>query len=417
LDAVGRSTTRKKKSSHGAIPTALVVGASAALGAGIATSQIGTPAASAAAAGIAAAVIGLVASHRFVIASCKAREATANRLVLETQKELREEKADRAARRELDHALDQAEDEEAALVVVRHALSRHFENRPIEVHLVHPVEPVLRVEIALCRPAETVGFKSSPWEPLATRNGATLVYDTTDRVDACPHLRDRAGKPSSAVAVPLIATGRILGLIYAFGPDGESPDQSEVVLLEEFASAIAARLAVTRSYSRADTADTIDRLTGLPDRAAMQHKVIGLLTERIPFSVAIADIDNFSALNDEYGRQAGDAALSLLGGIARQAIRPDDIVGRVGGDELLFVMPHTSPADTTRAIERVREELFVTQAAADGGPRFTMSVGIVGSAGGLTIDAILKTVATALRAARDAGGNRIVVGEPVRQPT
>ena len=93
------------------------------------------------------------------------------------------------------------------------------------------------------------------------------------------------------------------------------------------------------------------------------------------------------------------------------------MVGRVGGDELLFVMPDTAPVDATRAIERIREELFVQQSATEGIPRFTLSVGVVGSAAGLTIDAILKTAAGALRAARSSGGNRIVVGEPVTEST
>ncbi len=414
---MGRARATPGDRSSGAIPTAASVGVVVALAAGGATHWIGTPAASAAIAAAAAAGIAFLATHRFAVTASRDREDSASRLVIETQMELREERADRSARRELDRALDQAEDETAALVVTRHALARHFPDRPIEVHLVDPVEPMLTVEIALSRPSEVVGYRSSPWEPLATRIGSTLLYESTERVDACPHLRARAGRPSSAVAVPLIASGRILGVIYAFGPDGEAPAQSEVVLLEEFASAIASRLAVTRTPESPIHADSIDRLTGLPDRPTMQQRVIKLLAERTPFSVAIADIDNFGELNREHGRPAGDSSLALLGQVSRRTIRPDDLVGRVGGDELLFVMPDTAPIDATRAIERIREELFVSQSATDGIPRFTMSVGVVGSATGLTIDTILKTAAAALHAARSSGGNNIVVGEPVTEST
>jgi len=142
-----------------------------------------------------------------------------------------------------------------------------------------------------------------------------------------------------------------------------------------------------------------------------------LLSERTPFSVAVADIDNFGELNREHGRQVGDESLALLGKVSREAIRPDDHVGRVGNDELLFVLPETVPADATRAIERIREELFVYQSAAERIPRFTMSVGVVGSTTGFAIEDILKTAAAALRAARQFGGNRIVVAETVTGST
>ena len=268
---MGRARANAGDRSSGAIPTATSVGVATALAAGGATHWINTPGASAGLAGAIAAGVALLAVHRFAISASRDREDSAGRLVLDTQKELQDERSDRSARRELDRALDQAEDETAALVVIRHALARHFPDRPIEVHLVDPVEPILTVEIALSRPSEVVGHRSSPWEPLATRTGTTLVYESTERVDACPHLRARAGRPSSAVAVPLTATGRILGLIYAFGPDGAIPDQSEIVLLEEFASTIASRLAVTRTPESPVHADSIDRLSGLPDRPAMQQ--------------------------------------------------------------------------------------------------------------------------------------------------
>ena len=414
---MGRARATPRDRSSGAIPTAVSVGFAAALAAGGASHWIDTPAAAAAIAGATATGVAYLVARRFAGSAERERDAAASRLVFDTQNELRGERADRAARRELDRALDQAEDEIAALVVIRHALARHFPDRPIELHLVDPVEPLLTVRIALCRPNEVEGHHASAWEPLAIRTGATLVYETTQRVDACPHVRARAGAPSSAVAVPLTATGRILGLIYAFGADGDAPDQSDVVLLEEFASAIASRLALTRIPEPSGRAESIDGLTGLPDRPAMQHRVMKLLGERTPFSVGVADIDNFGELNREYGRQVGDESLALLGKVSREAIRPDDHVGRVGNDELLFVLPETDPADATRAIERIREELFVYQSAAERIPRFTMSVGVVGSATGFAIEDILKTAAAALRAARQFGGNRIVVAETVTGST
>jgi diguanylate cyclase (GGDEF)-like protein len=394
-----------------------LVGAAAALAAGLASYGLDDPAAIAGLAAAATAPAAALFAHWLIIRPARVRAAADDRLVLEAQQRLVAERADRAARRELDRALDQAEDEPATLAVICQALSRRFADHQIEVHLVDPVEPILVVQIALGRPDGAVGHRSSPWDPLVTRIGSTLVYDTTERVDACTHLRERAGEAVSAVALPLIAAGRILGLVYVFGPDGEKPDRNDVLVLEEFASTMAVHLAVTRTKGTAIRADSIDRLTGLPDRAAMQNRLVKLLADRAPFTVAIADIDDFGAFNDRHGRPIGDSALALLGRVARRTIRPHDLVGRVGGDELLFVMPDTSPEDTSRAIERIREEMFVSQSSSHGSPRFTISAGVVGSGAGLTIDSLLTTAAAALRSARHLGGNRIIVGAPIPEPT
>lgn len=414
---MGPDSQKSRTRSPGAISTALLVGVAAAFAAGLASHFLDNLAATA---GITAAVsvlTAVMAARWLIIRPTRARGTATDRLVLEAQQRLIEERADRAARRALDRALDHAEGEEATLRVISQALSHRFAGRSIEVHIVDPVEPLLVVQIALGRPEGSIGHKSSPWDPLVTRVGTTLVYDTIERIDACTHLRERAGQPVSAIAIPLIAAGRILGLVYAFGPVDETPDRNEVMVLEEFASSMAAHLAVIRTQGSPIEADSIDRLTGLPDRAAMQHRVVKLLADRAPFSVAIADIDDFGAFNDQHGRHIGDAALSLLGRVARRTIRPHDLVGRVGGDELLFVMPDTSPEDTSRAIERIREEMFVSQSSSQGSPRFTISAGVVGPGAGLTIDAILTTAAAALRSARHLGGNRIIVGAPVPEPT
>jgi len=60
-----------------------------------------------------------------------------------------------------------------------------------------------------------------------------------------------------------------------------------------------------------------------------------------PFTVLIADIDNFKKINDTYGHDAGDHILISLGTLIKDNIRKQDFVGRWGGDELILLLPDT----------------------------------------------------------------------------
>ncbi len=366
-------------------------------------------------AGAVAAVATALAAHLLLIRRHRARERAANRRLAATKRELHDEKQERAVLRELDAAIDLAASENDAIEIIRDSFTKHLSLQPMELHLIDPVDPVMELVVATGDHSTKPGVRTSPWDSLAARSNSTLVYDTTDRLDVCPHLLSRLHTPMSAVAVPVNAMGRLLGVLYGLGPEGQEPGTGDVKLLEDLARLIGARLAIMRaSTGSATTADDIDRLTGLPDRAAMQDRVLRLLRDRQPFTVAVADIDNFSHLNATHGREAGDRALQLLGRVARKAVRPGDIVGRIGGDEFLFVLPRTDPDHATRAFERLREELVLAQSTIDDSP-FTLSIGVIGSGSGGTIEEILHRAAGALDHARSQGGNRVVVAHTVSE--
>jgi diguanylate cyclase (GGDEF)-like protein len=364
--------------------------------------------------GVAAAIATALAAHLLLIRRHRIRERAANRRLSTTKRELHDEKQERAVLRELDAAIDLAATERDAIDLIRDSFTRHLSMQPMELHLVDAVDPVMELVIATGDHATKPGVRVSPWDSLAARTNTTLVYDTTDRLDVCPHLLSRLYTPMSAVAVPVNAMGRLLGVLYGLGPEGQQPGTGDVKFLEDLARLIGARLAIMRaSTGSATTADDIDRLTGLPDRAAMQDRVLRMLRDRQPFTVAVADIDNFGQLNERHGREAGDRALQLVGRVARKAVRPGDIVGRIGGDEFLFVLPRTDPDHATRAFERLREELVLAQSTIDESP-FTLSIGVIGSGSGGTIEEILHRAAGALDHARSEGGNRVVVAHTVR---
>ncbi len=350
------------------------------------------------------------AVRRWTLRPLEDQIATAHETVRVARRELHQERSARAVLRELDRGLDQTADEDEALQLIGQALVRLQPDRAYEVHLVDPVDPVLVLRVATAEDA-LPGQRVSPWDSLAARTGTTLAYASSERLDVCGHLSSRLRAPHAAVAVPLQATGRLLGVLYVFDSDGTVFPGADVVEIEDTAAIISARIAVLRSSALRRNTDTVDRLTGLPDRAAMQERVIRLLQTRQPFALAVADVDALGAVNRTFGTDAGDRALRTAGRVARQALRPDDLIGRIGGDEFVFVLPGTTTDQACRALERLREDLALEQAMNED-PTITLSIGVIDSSTGGTIEGLLHGAARALDHARGQGGNRVVVAQP-----
>lgn len=89
-----------------------------------------------------------------------------------------------------------------------------------------------------------------------------------------------------------------------------------------------------------------DQLTGLLsrheffDRAKMITSLC--IREKIDFTVALMDLDNFKKVNDEFGHLAGDELLANLGSEIKKTIRENDLACRFGGDEFIFLLPNVT---------------------------------------------------------------------------
>jgi diguanylate cyclase len=76
-----------------------------------------------------------------------------------------------------------------------------------------------------------------------------------------------------------------------------------------------------------------------------------------PLCVALLDIDNFKLLNDRIGHDGGDAALVHLARVAREAMRPQDVLARYGGEEFVVLLPDTNVDAGVEAMQRLQREL------------------------------------------------------------
>ena len=107
-----------------------------------------------------------------------------------------------------------------------------------------------------------------------------------------------------------------------------------------------------------------DMLTGTLNRRALMEQMENCIKvfrrHQRPLSCSLFDLDHFKAINDQYGHEAGDAALVHASTLARQQLRTVDILGRYGGEEFVVVMPDTPLQEAQIVVERIRTSLDTT---------------------------------------------------------
>jgi len=163
-----------------------------------------------------------------------------------------------------------------------------------------------------------------------------------------------------------------------------------------------------------------DPLTGLLNRRAfideLSRRFDRLEVDGQPGALLFIDLDNFKALNDSRGHDAGDEALRLMAQMLRAQVRPMDLVARLGGDEFALWL---DGADEFAAAERA-EQLRVAgpetlaHLSTPGVPPVTMSIGIAGRWPGRGEDAelLMQRADQAMYAVKRSGRGNWRVARP-----
>lgn len=95
--------------------------------------------------------------------------------------------------------------------------------------------------------------------------------------------------------------------------------------------------------------------------------------------VIMMDIDHFKTLNDSHGHAAGDSVLREFSRVVHEAIRPNDLFGRLGGEEFSLILPDTPPEDCLQVAERLRHRIESIRLYHDSDEplQITVSIGVV----------------------------------------
>lgn len=167
---------------------------------------------------------------------------------------------------------------------------------------------------------------------------------------------------------------------------------------------------------------TTDALTQIHNRRhalalARQELVRQHRTGR-PLALLIMDLDHFKAVNDTYGHAAGDALLTKVGAACKESLRAMDVLGRLGGEEFVMILPETDEAQAITSAERLRARVAGLETLAAGVTvRITTSIGIaIATTRSRNPDAslaeLLRQADAALYAAKAAGRDRCMVWRP-----
>ena len=163
------------------------------------------------------------------------------------------------------------------------------------------------------------------------------------------------------------------------------------------ASQLAYRDFLTGALNRRGMEDAVEREFARSDRTGK------------PLSLAMLDIDNFKAINDSLGHEAGDDAIAFLAKITQSALRPTDILSRFGGEEFLIILPETTKDEGVQILTRVQRELTKNLFMHNNEKRLiTFSAGVSERERGELSDPVLRRVDNALYQAKGSGRNQVI---------
>jgi diguanylate cyclase (GGDEF)-like protein/PAS domain S-box-containing protein len=184
---------------------------------------------------------------------------------------------------------------------------------------------------------------------------------------------------SSGVAAPIHVDGRLWGALAmaTSRPSLLRPDAPE--RLSRFGELVGVAVGNASEREALVARASTDPLTGLLNHGAFHERVAEKLAQRAPdrpASLVLLDVDHFKEINDHDGHQVGDAVLARVAKLVAESGREGDVLARVGGDELAWLLPDTTPEEAWEAAERARQAVRAEELRTPSGGVLTISAGV-----------------------------------------
>jgi diguanylate cyclase (GGDEF)-like protein len=223
--------------------------------------------------------------------------------------------------------------------------------------------------------------------------------------------------PTTELVVPLDAgTERLAVLLLGPRLNDKQYGPAELDLAGTLSFAAAIALKNAHLVEQLQTAANTDELTSLLNRRALEERLGAELARstrhELDTTIVLLDLDNFKLVNDSGGHAAGDELLRAVGRLLKEQCRQPDVVGRLGGDEFLVMLPMTSPREAMVLVGRVQACLLALAPLGQGHP-VTISIGVAAAPRhGTTVGSLMAAADAAMYKAKRAGGRRAeVAGE------
>lgn len=202
-------------------------------------------------------------------------------------------------------------------------------------------------------------------------------------------------------AVPVIGDGgAVEGVITTFSDVTEARDTRHALATTEAAATSAAE-ALSWQVRH-------DSLTELPNRAELVARVEEVIARRRRAALLTLDLDRFKQVNDTLGHEAGDRVLVEVARRLRDAVRSDDVVARIGGDEFAVLPSSGDRTEVVNLAERLRAVVARPLWLSQGTITLSTSVGIAFDTDGEPTT-LLRDADTALHKAKEQGRDRVEV--------
>jgi diguanylate cyclase (GGDEF)-like protein len=264
----------------------------------------------------------------------------------------------------------------------------------------HDVEQLLRVIVETA--VEATGS-----------TGARLVADDGRVVQS----GDPGAVNAEVIELPLTVGRATLGTLYLVGGPF---DAEQTMNANSFTSQAAIALENARLHRIVERQALVDGLTGLANRRQSEDSLTAEIVraQRLgtPFTLVLADLDDFKAVNDRNGHVVGDDVLRGFASVLRATVRDTDLAARWGGEEFLLLLPGTDAAGGVELADRVRtalaERTFLGRAGAI--VTVTCSFGVAEHRVGEDARELIASADRALYRAKREGKNRVELDAGVR---
>lgn len=155
---------------------------------------------------------------------------------------------------------------------------------------------------------------------------------------------------------------------------------------------------------------SMDSLTGLFNRRAFIDNAKNMIvSNNLPLSVLMLDLDNFKKINDAYGHNVGDTVLKFCSHTLQDGLKQHGIIGRLGGEEFAVILPRTDSKQALAVAEKLRFAVETINVHPD--IRLSISIGVATSSHIANIESLLVSADKALYDAKAKGRNQVIHSE------